>query len=129
VPPRAQTHVYMVADPSQVCQLVPGATVMTAMGPAMVNASAVALGLGPPASVSFCAGGKMTNASLWLGIAGLLVMAVLMSRSYKGPIILGARAGLPRARRRACSRPATQLARLVCCCSRRSRGRRCLRHA
>ena len=65
-------------DPAQVCQIV--------------NGTALPTGLATASGVTFCEGGKMTNASLWLGIAGLFLISVLMSRSYKGPIILGARA-------------------------------------
>jgi adenine/guanine/hypoxanthine permease len=31
----------------------------------------------------------MESGTVWLGLAGLLVMAVLMSRSFKGSIITG----------------------------------------
>lgn len=63
-------------DPGQICQIV--------------NGTALPIGLGTASSVTYCQGGKMANASLWLGIAGLFLISVLMSRSFKGPIILGA---------------------------------------
>ena len=82
-------HAFLVRDPSQVCLPGPNNTVITQLGTA--------------SSVTFCEGGKMSNASLWLGITGLFLMAVLMSRSYKGPIIMGAVPQLQRVRGGQCS--------------------------
>ena len=70
----AQSSVYVVDDPSSVCTVVDG-VVKTEL---------------PPASINFaCTDGKMHNASTWLGIAGLMLMGILMSRSFKGSIITG----------------------------------------
>ena len=32
----------------------------------------------------------MQSGSMWLGLAGLMLVGILMSRSYKGSIIIGA---------------------------------------
>ena len=70
----AQSSVYVVDDPGSVCTVVDG-VVKTEL---------------PPASINFaCTDGKMHNASTWLGIAGLMLMGILMSRSFKGSIITG----------------------------------------
>ena len=93
----AQVHAFLVPDPGQVCQIV--------------NGTALPIGLGTASSVTFCQGGKMANASVWLGIAGLFLISVLMSRSFKGPIILGACA-------RPAPRPDAQAGLLACLGSR-----------
>ncbi|CAK0784105.1 hypothetical protein CVIRNUC_007308 [Coccomyxa viridis] len=73
-PASSQSSVYVVDDPSSVCTVVDG-VVKTEL---------------PPASINFaCTDGKMHNASTWLGIAGLMLMGILMSRSFKGSIITG----------------------------------------
>ena len=36
-----------------------------------------------------CQGHRMENATVWLGLSGLVLIALLMSRSVKGPIALG----------------------------------------
>lgn len=42
------------------------------------------------ASASYaCMGHKMESASVWLGIAGLIGIAVLMSRSFRGSVFVG----------------------------------------
>ena len=44
---------------------------------------------GQASSVFLCDGHVMESASVWLGIAGLLVIAVLMSRSFRGSVFIG----------------------------------------
>lgn len=69
-----QSSVYVIDDGDQVCTLVDGIVKTTL----------------PPASINFsCTDSKMTNPSTWLGIAGLMLMGILMSRSFKGSIITG----------------------------------------
>ena len=42
------------------------------------------------ASTTFhCNGHKMESATLWLGLAGLLAIAVMMSRSFRGSVFIG----------------------------------------
>ena len=36
-----------------------------------------------------CNGHEMQAGTLWLGIAGLLVIAVMMSRSFRGSVFIG----------------------------------------
>ena len=69
-----QASVYVIDDGDPVCALVDGVVKTTL----------------PPASINFtCTDSKMTNPSTWLGIAGLMLMGILMSRSFKGSIITG----------------------------------------
>lgn len=71
----------MIEDPNTVCSVSP-------TGQPKLNL--------PPASANFaCDGGKMQSGSMWLGLAGLMLVGILMSRSYKGSIILGAAQGAP----------------------------------
>ena len=70
-----QTSVYVIADPDSVCSVAADGSVKATL---------------PPASINFaCSGGKMDNVSTWLGVAGLMLMGILMSRSFKGSIITG----------------------------------------
>ena len=72
--PAMQESVYVIDDADSVCTVVDG-VVKTIL---------------PPASINFsCGDSKMQNASTWLGIAGLMFMGILMSRSFKGSIITG----------------------------------------
>lgn len=64
----------MIDDPASVCTV--------ANGVAVTN-------LPPPSSNYFCDGDKMESGSMWLGIAGLMLIAILMSRSFRGSIIIG----------------------------------------
>ena len=42
------------------------------------------------ASTSYaCLGHKMESATVWLGIAGLITIAILMSRSFRGSVFMG----------------------------------------
>ena len=42
------------------------------------------------ASTSYaCMGHKMESATVWLGLAGLVATAVLMSRSFRGSVFVG----------------------------------------
>ena len=42
------------------------------------------------ASTTFhCSGHKMESGPLWLGLAGLLAIAVMMSRSFRGSVFIG----------------------------------------
>ena len=69
-----QESVYVIDDADSVCTVVDGIVKTTL----------------PPASINFsCGDSKMHNASTWLGIAGLMFMGILMSRSFKGSIITG----------------------------------------
>ena len=71
---------YVIDDGDQVCTLVDGIVKTTL----------------PPASINFtCTDSKMTNPSTWLGIAGLMLMGILMSRSFKGSIITGGASTVP----------------------------------
>ncbi len=49
----------------------------------------VSMKLPPPANVFACSGDKMAAGTVWLGLGGLALTAVLMSRSFKGSIIIG----------------------------------------
>lgn len=72
---RVQTSVYVIDDPDGVCSIGVDGSVKATL---------------PPASINFaCSGGKMDNVSTWLGVAGLMLMGILMSRSFKGSIITG----------------------------------------
>ena len=72
---RVQTSVYVIDDPDGVCSVGVDGSAKTTL---------------PPASINFaCSGGKMDNVSTWLGVAGLMLMGILMSRSFKGSIITG----------------------------------------
>ncbi|KIY95064.1 putative MFS transporter, AGZA family, xanthine/uracil permease, partial [Monoraphidium neglectum] len=47
------------------------------------------LNLGPPSDSFSCQGKRLHLPSLWLGVSGLLVMALLMGRRVKGAIMVG----------------------------------------
>lgn len=64
----------MIDDPLTVCTVSNGAAVTN---------------LPPPSSNFFCDGDKMESGTMWLGIAGLVIIGILMSRSFKGSIIIG----------------------------------------
>ena len=75
-----QSSVYVIDNDDSVCAVVDGLVKTTL----------------PPASINFsCTDSKMTNPSTWLGIAGLMLMGILMSRSFKGSIITGGACASP----------------------------------
>jgi xanthine/uracil/vitamin C permease (AzgA family) len=67
----------VIADPDAVCNV-------SANGHVSTN-------LPPPSANYECVGDKLHSGSMWLGISGLILTGLLMSRSFKGSIILGAR--------------------------------------
>ncbi|BDA45163.1 Adenine/guanine permease AZG1 [Coccomyxa sp. Obi] len=67
-------YAYVIDDPASVCTVSNGVAV---------------LNLPPPSSNYACDGSKMESGSMWLGIAGLMLIGILMSRSFKGSIIIG----------------------------------------
>ena len=74
--PSSQVYSYVIEDPSSICSVSPHGLPVSNL---------------PPASANFeCDGGKMQSGSMWLGVAGLMLVGILMSRSYKGSIIIGA---------------------------------------
>ena len=68
---------YAIDNPNEVCHV-------SASGAVVPN-------LPPPSSNYECIGGKLQSGSMWLGVAGLMLTGILMSRSFKGSIITGAR--------------------------------------
>eukprot|EP01025_Chloroclados_australasicus_P067210 TRINITY_DN9294_c0_g2_i1.p1 TRINITY_DN9294_c0_g2~~TRINITY_DN9294_c0_g2_i1.p1 ORF type:complete len:561 (-),score=55.61 TRINITY_DN9294_c0_g2_i1:267-1949(-) len=63
---------YIISEPSGVCDFATNTTSL------------------PPASPNYaCVGDKMVNPALWLGLAGLFIMALLMVRGVKGAVMIG----------------------------------------
>ncbi|KAK9908098.1 hypothetical protein WJX75_002714 [Coccomyxa subellipsoidea] len=73
-PAPKHSFAYVIDDPLTVCTVSNGAPVTN---------------LPPPSSNFFCDGDKMESGTMWLGIAGLVIIGILMSRSFKGSIIIG----------------------------------------
>ncbi len=71
----------MIDNPLTVCSVTNGVPVTN---------------LPPPSSNYACVGDKMESGSMWLGIAGLMIIGILMSRSFKGSIVIGAARALIR---------------------------------
>jgi len=76
-----QSYAYVIDNPATVCT---------------VNNGVAVLNLPPPSANYVCDGDKMESGSMWLGIAGLMIIGILMSRSFKGSIIIGAPPPAPR---------------------------------
>lgn len=76
-----QSYAYVIENPATVCT---------------VNNGVAVLNLPPPSANYVCDGDKMESGSMWLGIAGLMIIGILMSRSFKGSIIIGAPPPAPR---------------------------------
>jgi xanthine/uracil/vitamin C permease (AzgA family) len=70
---------YVINNPAAVCEMSPS--------------GAVVPNLPPPSANYECEGGKLQSGSMWLGVAGLMLTGILMSRSFKGSIIIGAPPG------------------------------------
>jgi AGZA family xanthine/uracil permease-like MFS transporter len=77
-PRENRIYQYSIADTSTdaVCKVSPDTGLMTAE-------------LGPPSSTYMCKGMRMHLATMWLGIAGITIMAMLMARKVKGAIMFG----------------------------------------
>lgn len=74
-PASNQVPTYTIADPSNVCQEQPDGSWLAVLGNAAPNYA--------------CVGAKMRSPTLWLGIAGFIIVAVLMQRKVKGSIMIG----------------------------------------
>ncbi|WIA36283.1 hypothetical protein OEZ86_007609 [Tetradesmus obliquus] len=77
-PRENRIYQYSIADPSPdaVCKMSPDTNTLMAE-------------LGPPSSSFMCKGKRMHLATMWLGICGLTIMAMLMARRVKGAIMVG----------------------------------------
>lgn len=73
-----QVHLYAIADPSPsaVCSVDP-------------KTGALSADLGPAGANYMCKGGKMHSPTMWLGIAGFVVIVILMARRVNGAIMAG----------------------------------------
>ncbi|KAI8469129.1 MAG: xanthine/uracil/vitamin C permease-like protein [Monoraphidium minutum] len=72
-----QVHTYAIADPSpsKICSIDSNGRFTADLGPASAN--------------YVCRGGRLHSPTMWLGVAGFVVIVILMARRVNGAIMMG----------------------------------------